>query len=704
MDTQKIEKIFIIVGTLASIFAAIVISWCFLIVIPVVIVFYLLYTKTITIKCSVKGLRKVPVFSNKITAKPNYIFAYGSLLNPESLLRTIERKTKVIEYIPCSLKSYSVEWINTGLRVNMVDHDWNSLEFNDYGALNLISTNNLKDKVNGAIIQVTNDELKKLKDRERNYKLKNITSDIDINKKSSIDSEIFTFISDINNANYFILRDEYVENIKKSLKCLGFRSKEISSGKHKTVKSFFPSIKLKQKFNSKNELNRISEELSKYLFKNNCVRYFDEDEYAIPSISLPLILSRKVYSEVVNVSEAIIRLSKKSFKVMENNDYLKELSGYNNFCFELATEDIVNTRKFPEVTRVDICLTKDSLKVFEVNTDSPGGMFHLDCLIKKQKEFLNSKNLSEKIDLDLLIHDNYKYVCNTIIDCFFESWKDFNAKKGQNKPLKVIAIVEKDWKMWSTRTEFEYFKKLLKSENLDADIYEPEELDYVNNSLIIKSTGKIIDLVYKRVLWNSFFRHNDYANTSIQNNPIFQAYKNNDVCMINSMNSWLLGNKLTLAIKKMNSFEADLVKLGLKLTEYEKKVIQDNIPDTYIWSTEYINKNDGLNNLDSYILKSFTGFGAQEIVIGRNNADTRKKFNNLINKDYIIQKKVNHGRSIIPTNNFEWENWNFIIGAYVVDGKCVGLEAKFAEGIPITMSFLHGKPVGYRTAVFPTLN
>ncbi|MFS4456675.1 gamma-glutamylcyclotransferase family protein [Maribacter sp. 2304DJ31-5] len=705
IDTKTLERIFGTIGAIASIIGTIAISSYFIAIIPVGIIIYLIVSKTIPIKGKVKGLKKVDSFSYNITAKPNYIFIYGSLLNPESLLRTIERKTKQIEYLPCSTRGYSLRWINVGPQINMIDNEWNSFEFNDYGALNLFYTKEIKDKVDGAIIQVTNEELKKLKDRERNYKLKNITSDIIFKKKFMGYSEIYTFISDIDNFDHFVIRNEYFESIKNTLSSLGFGNKHITPENHKIVKSYYPSIKLKEHFTGKKELKELSESLNQYLFNNNCVRYFNEDEFPIPSINLPLVLNRKIYSEIIKVSETVIGLSKKSFNLIEQDKYLKDLSGYSDTCFDLASESTLNTRKLPEVTRVDICLTKDGIKVFEVNTDSPGGMFHLDCLLKKQRDFLNKKQLSDKIDIDLKILRDQKDVCDAILDCLVESWEDFNQKKNQNEPLKVIAILEKDWKMWSTRTEFEYFKKLLISENYDAEIYEPHELDFENNSLIVKSSRKKIDLVYKRVLWNSFFESKNHSDEDIKNNPIFKAYSQNSVCMVNSMNSWLLGNKLALAVQKMDLFESDLTKIGITLTENEKKVLHENMPATYIWNEKYLDKDEVLNNLDSFILKSFTGFGSKEFVTGRNNATVRNEFLKLLNKNYIVQEKLNHGRSIIPINTTEWENWNFIIGAYVVNGKCVGLEAKFAEKPPITMNYdNHGNPVGYRTAVFPTLN
>lgn len=704
-DLKKIEKVFGIIGMIASIYGAMVVSPYFAAVVPIGIIIYFILNKLISIKRKVKGLIKVKTFSSKITAQPNYIFVYGSLLNPESLLRTIERRSNKIEYIPCSLKGYSLEWINVGLRINMIDNDWNSSESNNYGALNLLNTNEINDMVNGAIFQVTNEELRKLKHRERNYNLKNISSDVVFKNKVIGISNIRAFISDKKDTKHFVIRNEYLLAVKSSLKHLGFSPNEVSIERHKVVKTFNPSIKFKNLFSNKTELLDLTEQLNEYLQDNKCVRYFDEDELNIPSITLPLIINRSTFSEIIKISETAIMLSKKTFSLIEKNDSLKVLSGYSDTCFNLAKEHVINTRPLPEITRVDICLTKDSIKIFEVNTDSPGGMFHLDCLLKKQKEFLNDKKLLDKIDINLSVTNNKRDICKSVVDCLITSWQNFSDRKGINYPLKTIAILEKDWRLWSTRTEFEYFKELLNGEGYDTELYEPDELEYKNEALIVKASQKKIDLIYKRVLWNSFFDSKDQSNKDIENNPVFRAYRDDSVCMVNSMNSWLLGNKLALAIQKSDSFEKELADIGLELTEYEKKVLKENIPETYVWGDNHVDKKIILNRLDSYILKSFTGFGSKEFVTGRNNAIVRDEFIKLFNEKYIVQEKLNHGRSIIPNPENIWENWNYIIGAYVVNGHCIGLEAKFAEKAPITMNYdNHGKPVGFRTAVFPTKN
>ncbi|MEP1487481.1 MAG: gamma-glutamylcyclotransferase family protein [Algibacter sp.] len=710
IDFKLIEQISSIIALIISLILAFKDSLYFLIAIPIIIILYLIKKDSLLWFNKIPNFKKVKKFTNKKTTKPNMIFVYGSLLNPESLLRTIEEtENKTIEYIPSIISGYKLTWINTGIKLNMIDRDWNSFEDKNYGALNIIKSNKINDKVYGAVIQVSNEELKHLENREKNYNYKNVTSDINSKSKINFEQDVYTFISDDSKSNeHFVIREEYYTAIKKSLKALGFKHNQIQAGNHKIVKTFYPDTKLKKELKNNLQAETINTNLIKYLMNNDCVRYYNGDEKPIPSAGLPLILNRQIFHEIIKISEAAISLSKKTLNYISNDESLKKLSGFSDYCFEMATKNHYNTRNLPEITRVDLCLTNNDLNIFEINTDSPGGMFHVDCLVKKQKEFLNELGLNNKIDANLNIFNTQKDLCCTIVDALTECWNDFNKKRNKNEPLKVIAIVEKDWKTWSTKTEFEHFKKLLIGEKYDTDIYEPDELDYIDGHLIVKKTKKKIDLIYKRVLWNDFFDYENKSESEIYNNPFFVAYKNNSVCMVNSLNSWLAGNKLSLALMKDDLFNEKLKKHKIKLTDLEKNIINKNIPETYIWDEKFIQKSKIMNNIDSYIIKSFTGFGSKEFVMGGKDSDIKSSFLKQMNKGYIVQEKLEHGKSLVPIKTKDktnWLNWSYIIGAYVINGKCVAIEAKFAEKPPITMNYdAKGHPVAYRTAVFPTLN
>lgn len=176
--------------------------------------------------------------------------------------------------------------------------------------------------------------------------------------------------------------------------------------------------------------------------------------------------------------------------------------------------------------------------------------------------------------------------------------------------------------------------------------------------------------------------------------------------MVNSLRTSLMGNKLSMAVLKDKNLSTHLKEHGLSLGDKEKAVIERNLPETHIWGQPYVEMNGFIEQAEKYILKSFNGYGSMDFVAGRKIPAVRHEFQQLFNKQYIIQEKINHGKAKIPLVSKllkDWHSWNFILGAYLVKGKCVGLEAKFAAKPPITMNYDRaGNPVGYRTAVFPT--
>lgn len=140
-----------------------------------------------------KDLKKYPSFSFPVSAEevfqlfPNQripIFAYGSLLYPKSALKTIPQTTidtyrLVVAYGFRRVFNYRAFPVKKSSRPN------------DVAMLNLFVTN-LSDTVNGVLMWVTHDELRKLIQREEGYYLKPvIVSDWEQGLKSEISQPNF---------------------------------------------------------------------------------------------------------------------------------------------------------------------------------------------------------------------------------------------------------------------------------------------------------------------------------------------------------------------------------------------------------------------------------------------------------------------------------------------------------------------------------
>lgn len=90
-----------------------------------------------------------------------YLFGYGSLINITSAQKSFKRKLKQEDLIPVSIKGYKKTW-------NAIEY----IQFDDNIKINGVFLNLEKNdfnKTNGVLIKITDEELKTLKIREKNY-------------------------------------------------------------------------------------------------------------------------------------------------------------------------------------------------------------------------------------------------------------------------------------------------------------------------------------------------------------------------------------------------------------------------------------------------------------------------------------------------------------------------------------------------------
>lgn len=114
-----------------------------------------------------------------------YLFGYGSLINITSAQKSFKRKLKQEDLIPVSIKGY--------------EKIWNSIEYIQFadkikinGVFLNLEKNNLK-KTNGILIKITDEELKTLKIREKNYSCISIKAN-DV-EGYSLDEDVIAFMT-----------------------------------------------------------------------------------------------------------------------------------------------------------------------------------------------------------------------------------------------------------------------------------------------------------------------------------------------------------------------------------------------------------------------------------------------------------------------------------------------------------------------------
>ena len=435
----------------------------------------------------------------------------------------------------------------------------------------------------------------------------------------------------------------------------------------------------------------------------------------------PIILNRRTYKEVVKAAESAVSLAVKAHRLVLEDTQLFELNGYTDADRRLSAPELANNRTDrPVVARVDLALRGDRLTVFEVNTDSPAGMFHLDQLAERQWQQIETREFTGDL-VEVLEPPGNECVCESVVEAFRRGWERYRERKSDPRlsaTPRRIAIVDRDIDKVAAYTEFEHFQKLLLMQmygkELDEDLDQNEVviLDAKNlryredHRELVDSSGRPIDAVYKRLLWQEAI---DIGMGGL-GDPMCRAYLDNSVFVMNSFRSRLAGSKLNMAIAKSHSFEARCNDIGIDLTDDERDSLEKNIPETLLWGPTSLDDRDAgelkahvMSDVTDWVLKGYHGKGGQEFIAGAPSLDVPQddKFRAFWEAGgYIAQRHQDHGMASIPLvdnrqHGTVWSRYPFILGAYVIDGRCVAVEAKIDRDIPINVN--RG---GRRTAVF----
>ena len=668
-------------------------------------------------------------------------FLYGSLLDPDSLARTTGQDPSTIEYLPAQLDNHVAEWGAPSHRLNYSDAEWKSLDDVLWLWLTIRRTGNPADVVDGALIRLRGPQYRQVRGRESHYHEVNVINDIRVGGRrvksavGALYSETITFAPDLSEPSEIqtgrrtAVRIGYYDGIDKYLSRLhpgketglpdlptGVERLEGYPTDDHVADEFW-----RQKKNTKARLDSYYSGFDKDLYTNDVTRQTAYGYETIPFVMRPIILNRRTYTEVVKAAESAVSLSVKAHRLVLEDPQLFELNGYTDADRRLSDPELANNRTDrPVVSRVDLALRGDRLTVFEVNADSPAGMFHLDELAERQWRQIESREFTGDL-VGVLEPPGNERVCESIVEALSRGWERYRERKSDPRlsaTPRRIAIVDRDVDKAAAYTEFKHFRKLLLmqlygkelDEDLDQDevvILDAKDLRYrEDHKELVDSSGRPIDAVYKRLLWQEAI---DIGMGGL-NYPLSLAYLDNSVFVMNSFRSRLAGSKLNMAIAKSHSFEARCNDIGIDLTDDERDCLEKNIPETLLWGPTSLDNRDAeelkahvMSDVTDWVLKGYHGKGGQEFIAGAPSFDVRPvdRFRDSWEAGgYIAQRHQDHGMASIPLvdnrqHGTVWSRYPFILGAYVIDGRCVAVEAKVDRDIPINVN--RG---GRRTAVF----
>ena len=666
---------------------------------------------------------------------------YGSGLDNQSLARTTGQDPHEIEYIRARLEGYVLEWGAGSHRFNYSDAEWKSLDDIVWLWLGIRQTGNPADVVNVGLVKLRGPQFRRLQSRESHYREVSVTGNLLVgglhwgNYFRSLNIDVITFVPDpsrtINNleGRRVAVRAGYYDSVEEFLRIIhpdiDARLPELPPGVERlegyptddrVVKEYWETI-------SKAQLDSYYSRIDKDLYASDVTRQTGDGFETIPWGLRDIILNRDTWNQVIKTAESALSLSVKAHQLVLSDQKLFDLNLYTETDRRLADPRLANSfADRPVVARVDLALRGDKLVIFEINSGSPAGMYHLDELAERQWRQHESGELTG--DLATVLEPPPDVgVCDAIVEAFCRGWHEFRERKADSgfgeAPWRV-AIVDWNINKVAAYTEFQHFRKLLleriygiteaEGAPVKADevvILDIQDLRYRDDHReLTDASGRPIQAVYKRLLWQEA---NDIGMGGLDS-PLCRAYVDDAAFVMNSFHSHLAGSKLNMAVAKSPSFEARCNDIGIDLTEDEGYVLQHNMPETFLWGPESIDDSDPqevksliMSDVTNWVLKGYHGKGGQEFIDGAppNDIPPVDKFLSAWETGgYIAQRHQDHGVVDMPVYDSRqlgtvWGRYPFILGAYVIDGKCVGIEAKFADEPPINVNRR-----ARRTAVF----
>ncbi len=209
--------------------------------------------------------------------------------------------------------------------------------------------------------------------------------------------------------------------------------------------------------------------------------------------------------------------------------------------------------------RADAFLLPDSLQFAEYNAESPAGpgysqrlaeVFDALPIMRKFREH-GVANRSRSVRMFRPIEH--------LLDALVASYRDWG---GSAQPP-LVAIV--DWREVPTFSEFELLRDAFSARGVPTIIADPRDLEFRGGKLF--ADGRIVDLVYRRVLINDILARRDECRA------LLDAYSSRAVCVANTLRCKIPHKKAFFAVlsdeRRRNLFD-----------ERERTIIRRHVPWT----------------------------------------------------------------------------------------------------------------------------
>jgi uncharacterized circularly permuted ATP-grasp superfamily protein len=288
-------------------------------------------------------------------------------------------------------------------------------------------------------------------------------------------------------------------------------------------------------------------------------------------------------------------------------------------------------RRSSPTSRLDAFLTPSAYQFVELNAESPAGIAYAEALTDLFLDLPVMQKFQERWTLRRF--RARERLLETLLECYREA--------GGQEEHPTIAIV--DYEDVPTRAEHLLFRDFFAEKGHPAFVCDPRDLTFERGAL--RYEGRLIDIVYKRLLVNEFLEKVDKLQ------PLLEATRKRAVTMVNPFRCKPLHKKAIFAVLTDDDLQ------GL-FTDDERAAISRHVPWTRRVSEERTRRHGADVDLPAYIrehreslvMKPNDEYGGKGVFIGgeMSESDWEAALAEALRSSYVVQDKVELRREAFP--------------------------------------------------------
>jgi hypothetical protein len=288
-------------------------------------------------------------------------------------------------------------------------------------------------------------------------------------------------------------------------------------------------------------------------------------------------------------------------------------------------------RRASPTSRLDAFLTPSAYQFVELNAESPAGIAYAEALSDLFLDLPLMSKFQERWTVERF--RARERLLETLLACYREA--------GGQEEHPTIAIV--DYEDVPTRTEHHLFRDFFAEQGHPAFVCDPRDLSFERGAL--RYEGRLIDIVYKRLLVNEFLERVD------QLQPLLAAARKRAVTMVNPFRCKPLHKKAIFAVLTDDDLQ------GL-FTAEERSAIARHVPWTRRVSESRTRRAGVEVDLPAFVrdhrqelvMKPNDEYGGKGVFIGAemSQADWEAALAGALRSSYVVQDKVELRRESFP--------------------------------------------------------